>query len=368
MQSLYEPLERVDILFIGLGQRGMSTLRRMMLINGIEVVGLCDLSDNARSEAQDVCTLFAFRPKEFVDWQRAIDESPANLVVISTDWDSHAKIAVAAMRSGKDVAIEVPAAMTLEDCNDLVATAQRFNRRCTMLENCCYDPFALRTLTMARRGVFGELTHFEGAYIHDLRKLYAENRWYGKSGFAHGGNPYPTHGVGPICQLLDACCGGDRLKSLVSLTATAAKGCAPLNTTLIATEQGRTILLDHDVSTPRPYSRKQTVCGSTAYISKYPVETFMSDATGMLQGRELREFMDGYKHEIELAYEADAERLGVENRMNYYMDRRLIDAMLRGTAMDISVVDAAIWSSLTELTQQSAKSGGCPVDIPRFDA
>lgn len=366
MTRQYSPLETVKLLFIGLGQRGRATLRRLLVVEHVEVAGLCDTSNDAMRQARAILPHCGVEC--FTDWRMAVAESDADLVVISTDWATHTPIAIGAMSAGKEVAVEVPAAMSVADCERLVDAARTTGRRCTMLENCCYDPFALRTLAMAKKGLFGQLTHFEGAYIHDLRKLYAENRWYARFAVNHAGNPYPTHGFGPICQLLAQAAGADRPTSLVSMTTRPFGGKAPLNTTLISTEQGRTILLHHDVSTPRPYSRKQNVCGTLGYISKYPTPMLTTDNLGLVEGERLDSLMAEYKHPYELAYEADAERLGVVNRMNYYMDRRLIDAMLEGKPMDISTSDAALWSSITELSAFSAKSGGCPVDIPRFDA
>lgn len=347
----------VNIALIGLGQRGLATLRRYLRIKDARITVVCDLRSDALDEAR---TLLPPGVIFDTDWHTAINRPEADTVFVCTDWRSHTEISVAALLCGKDVASEVPAAVSIADGMRLIETVKSTGRRFTMMENCCFDPFALSTLVMARSGALGDILHCEGAYIHDLRKLYA-GKWYGRESSLCTGNPYPTHGIGPICQLLDVG-RSDRLTELVSMT-TSRGG---INSSLIRTERGRTILLQYDVNTPRPYSRLQTVCGTAGYVSKYPVETVQIDGHEPLHGKDLEEFLRDYRHPWLDKYEADAIALGVDNMMNYIMDRRLTDCLNGGLQPDITVTDAVLWSAISELTHISASQGSRPVEIPDF--
>lgn len=371
MNSPHHPAAPLRIAFIGVGSRGLATLERYMMLDGVEVAALCDLDTTALERGSEIVgRRFGRKPPCFSDWRDdALLTTAPDAALISTDWATHATIACACMERGLDVAVEVPAALSVAECRQLTATADATGRRCLMLENCCYDPFALRTLEMARRGIFGEIIHCEAAYIHDLRKLYASNPWYGHQSSLIAGNPYPTHGIGPVCQLLDAVEGGDdRLVSLVSMSTSAGgPDVPPVNTTIISTLRGRTVTLHYDVMTPRPYSRIQSVSGSKAYITKYPVAEFMADGMeGPICGKDLEDMMERFRHPFEEMYGPDGTRLGVSNMMNYIMDRRIVDILRLGLRPDITVRDAALWSSLAELTSESASQGGLPVVIPEF--
>ncbi len=269
------PLPVVRIGLIGLGQRGMKTLERYAFIQGAEIRYLVDI-DRDRLEAANRKLSDSGRPQAGLmegkeAWKELCRQRDIDLIYICTDWQTHCEMAVEAMTCGKHVAVEVPAARTLEECRLLVHTAEETRRHCFMTENCCYDSFTLATLEMQRHGKLGKITHCEGAYIHDLRDVFgltgtqgnSTRQWMERSCALHGGNSYPTHGIGPIGWLLNLH-RGDRMDYLVSLTS---QGGGPdellgrVNSTLIHTVRGISILLQLDVTTPRPYSRLQTVCG-----------------------------------------------------------------------------------------------------------
>ena len=348
--------KEVRIGLIGLGQRGMATLERYTLIPQARIVAVADLRPDALATFASAPLPFEFYHGED-GWQRLCRRVDIDLVLICTDWATHTPIALYAMQQGRHVAIEVPAATSVEECWQLVDTAKLTGRRCTMLENCCYDTFHLGILPMVRSGRFGELTHAEGAYIHDLR---SDHGWMSYSVSGHGGNPYPTHGLGPVCQLLDIH-RGDRIVSLVSLT-----GLNKLNDTLLRTERGRTILLQFDERTPRPYSRIQTLCGTRGYAQKYPLPTLQFDGEEPLLGEQAVQYIESQWDEPTRQLIREGQRLEAQNLMNYVMDRRLVDALLTNRPCDISVEDAALWSSITELSEQSALGGGQPVSVPDF--
>lgn len=354
----------IRIAIIGLGARGIATMLRYSNIPGARVVAVCDLrSEVLSSIGGDVA--------RDTDWRTTIARDDVDLIIVCTDWASHAEISIAALNADKHVACEVPAVMTLEQGSALLAAAAASRGHYTMLENCCYDPFALSTHRMVELEVIGNPTHFEGAYIHDLRAQYADS-WYAAATEACAGNPYPTHGIGPISRMLDLY--NDSMTSLVSMSAIGG-----INNTLISTARGRSILLQHDVVTPRPYSRLQRVCGTRGYISKYPVPEVVIETESQSQGAAWRnqpnptatntgqqalDFMQNYVHPWQQAYAADAAATKVSNLMNYIMDRRLIDCLLHGHAPDITAREAVLWSILTPLTHQSASSGSRPVTIP----
>ena len=249
LQLRCEPLSTVRIGFVGLGNRGMATLRRYLMIEGIEIVALCDIHRNHLYDAEALLVGDNRHFPALLDtedgWRQLCHRDDVDLIYICTDWLTHTPMACYAMEQGKHVASEVPAATTVEECWQLVDTAERTRRHCFMLENCCYDTFHQATLTMAQQGLLGTLTHLEGAYIHDLRDKYEADGpkgWMARLCGLHKGNPYPTHGIGPVCQLLNIH-RGDRLDSLVSLTpATDVPHDVCVNNTLIRTVNGKTRL------------------------------------------------------------------------------------------------------------------------------
>ena len=185
----------------------------------------------------------------------------------------------------------------------------------------------------------------------------------------HGGNPYPTHAIGPIAQLLGFH-RSDRMLSITSLTARGVAGKQGLtgrvNTSLIQTENGVSIMLQLDVSTPRPYSRLQTVCGSMGYVQKYPLPTIQYEGREAYIGDEALKEIHKYATSEQAQLWNEGHRCGVDNEMNYAMDARLIYCLRHGLPLDIDVYDAAEWSCLAELSQRSARLGGMPVAIPDF--
>lgn len=367
------PLPIVRIGFIGLGNRGMATLRRYLVIDDIEIVALCDIAPKHLDEAQTLLTNDGrYTPQLYNTqdgWRQLCERDDIDLVYVCTDWLTHTPMACYAMEHGKHVAIEVPAATTVSECWQLVNTAERTHRHCFMLENCCYDTFHQATLTMEAQGLFGTITHLEGAYIHDLRDKYDNDGpkgWMGRLCGEHKGNPYPTHGIGPVCQLLHIH-RGDRLDYLMSLTpSTDVPHDVYINNTLIRTVKGKSILLQYDVTTPRPYSRMQTICGTRGFAQKYPRRCIMFDGEEPIKDDAVEPIIAHYTKAEIAAIQQKGHQLGVPNIMNYTMDYRLIYCLRHGLPLDIDVYDAAEWSCIAELSEQSALNGGIPIKIPDF--
>ena len=400
LQLAVNPISTVRIGFIGLGGRGRDAVRRYTFMEGVEIKALCDLKQEAVKNAQNLLTNKKITPAaEYIGhdaWKELCERDDIDLIYICTDWLSHTPIAVYAMKHGKHVAIEVPAATTVAECWDLVNTAEKTQRHCMMLENTCYDFFELSTLNMAQQGLFGELAHGEGAYIHDLRQgLLSKNvvtngynsNWRMEYNAIHNGNPYPTHGLGPICQVMNIH-RGDKMNYLVSVSsnqfgltalakekygedspqATREYKLGDMNTTIIKTEKGRTIMIQHDVTSPRPYSRLHTISGTKGFFQKYPSELIALEpnAHNFMKKEQIDSLMVQYQHPFIKEIGEYAKKVGGHGGMDFIMDYRLIYCLRNGLPLDQDVYDAAEWSCLVELTEQSVSNGGMPVKIPDF--
>lgn len=386
------PIPTVRIAFIGVGNRGTAAVGRYTNLEGVEIIALCDLNEERVKISQKTLQNKGLsKASEYIgedSWKQVCERNDIDLIYICTDWISHTPIAVYAMEHGKHVAIEVPAATSIDECWQLVNTAEKTRRHCMMLENCCYDFFELNTLNMAQKGVFGEIVHVEGAYIHDLkRNLDIKNHWRPKYYEEYTGNPYPTHGLGPICQVLNIH-RGDKMNYLVSISsdqfgmtnyikekfdenspeAQKRYKLGDMNTTIIKTERGKTIMIQHDVTSPRPYSRLHTLSGTKGFAQKYPIEgiALEPDAHSFLSKEKLDQLMVDYQHPFIKEIGEVAKKVGGHGGMDFIMDYRIIYCLRNGLPLDQDVYDAAEWSCLVELTKKSAENGGTPVEIPDF--
>lgn len=361
---------------IGLGQRGLRTIQRYRHIEGATIVALSDIYPERIQEAQTL--LSSLGSPEAKGYSREqipemLASGEVDLVLICTDWYSHVPLACAAMEAGLHVAVEVPAALTLEDCWRLVETSERMGRHYFPLENCCFDPFHLRTLALVAKGELGRIKHCSGGYIHDLHSLSALGQeeipllgWMDEGYPFAAGNAYPTHGIGPMAQLLDIH-HGDRFTELYAISSDPD---APLSerisTILLRTEQGRTASLHLDLHTPRPYSRLQSLSGSEGFLCKYPSPTLqLRGWSEALVGDEVEDYLTRKACSPLEPWIQEGKDKGVENVMNYVMDARLIHCLRHGQPLDLTVYDAALWSSVIELSARS-ESERRPVEIPDF--
>ena len=389
------PIETVRIGIIGLGMRGPGAVRRMSFLEGVEIRGLCDLLPERAERAREMLKETSHHPELYggkpYAWKALCDRDDIDLIYICTPWEWHTPMAVYAMEQGKHVAVEVPAATTLDECWQLVETSERTRRHCMMLENCCYDFFELMTLNMARQGFFGDLVHAEGAYIHNLVELNFKKEggyqgmWRLKQNFRNG-NLYPTHGLGPLCQIMNIN-RGDRMDYLTSMSSddfTMGKHARELaendaffndfaarnyrgnmNTTTIRTNRGRTIMVQHDVSSERPYSRIHLVSGTKAMARKYP-DPKISKGHGWYNDEEMRELEERFTPELVKEVGELAREVGGHGGMDFIMDWRLIYCLRNGLPMDQDVYDGALWSSISPLSEWSVANKSTSVDVPDF--
>lgn len=381
-----EPLEIVRVGFVGLGVRAKRAVERMMNIEGTEISALCDFVVENIEAANDIVKRYGGNtPLAFsggYGWRSLCESDAVDVVYVCTDWMSHAEIALYALECGKHVAVEVPAAMTVADCWRLVDAAERARRHCMMLENCCYDEFELAVFNMNRAGLFGDIVHAEASYIHDLRKRISTNddggrlwtNWQVEYMNKHIGNPYPTHGLGPVALAMSIH-RGDRMKSLVSLsTRSIPSNCGgtefkgTMNSSIITTEKGNTILVQHCVSMPRPYSRSFVLSGTRGYVRKYPIScmSFAPDGDDVISGEKCDAVISEYRHPFVEKYYEQGKSLCGRRWIDYAMDSRLIYCLRNGLPLDMDVYDAAEWSCIVELSEKSASAGGAPVEIPDF--
>ncbi|MCB2196603.1 MAG: Gfo/Idh/MocA family oxidoreductase [Bacteroidetes bacterium] len=392
-----DPIDTVRMAIIGLGMRGSGAVYRYNFIEGAKIVALCDVVPEYVERAQKMLAEAGkSKADEYTgaeDWKKICERDDIDLIYICTHWDLHTPIAVYAMEHGKHVATEVPAALTIDECWQLVNTAEKTQRHCMQLENCNYDFFEMATLNMAQQGVFGEIVHCEGAYIHDLRWLNFDdttgywNMWRLKHLEKEDGNTYPTHGFGPLCHIMNIH-RGDKLNYLVSvssdqfgMTAYAkekfgeeseyakrnyAKG--DMNTTIVKTQKGKTIMIQHDVTSPRPYSRIHMVSGTKGFVQKWPRKgiALEPDAHSFLSDEEMEEMLVKYEHPITKGVGNKAKEVGGHGGMDFIMDYRLIYCLRNGLPLDQDAYDAAEWSAIIELSRVSVNNQGMPVQIPDF--
>ncbi len=394
-----EPLEKVRVGVIGLGHRGPGAVQRLSSIPGVEITALGDLyEERVAKQVKALADKGKPAPKAYFgskdEWRKLCESKEVDLVYICTPWLLHTPMAVYAMQCGKHAATEVPAAVTIEQCWQLVDTAETTQRHCMILENCCYGANEMLALMLCRKGVLGDLVHGEAAYIHDLRasNLNEEStggyqaQWRLEWAKQHTGNPYPTHGLGPVCQYMDIN-RGDRFECLTSVStaqfglslAAAAKygkgspqakmayKLGDMNTTLIKTYRGRTIMVQHDTTSPRPYSRLNTISGTRGILSDYPLRVALEPkAHEWMSEKALEELKANYTHPLWDKSGELAKKVGGHGGMDFLMELRLCHCLQKGLPLDIDVYDTALWSSLVELSESSVLDNGAPVKVPDF--
>ena len=396
-----EPIQTLRVGFIGLGMRGPSAVKRFSLIEGVEIKALCDLYPENVEKCQKI---LADRGVAAADeysgeegWKQLCEREDIDLVYIVTPWEWHVPMAVYAMEQGKHAAVEVPAAMTVEDCWLLVDTSERTRKHCMMLENCVYDHFELTTLNMAQQGLLGEVIHGEGGYIHGLERFWHQyqGNWRLIYNQKYRGDVYATHGLGPICFAMDIH-RGDKMEYLVSMdtdswigkelaekslgTTEFANG--DHTSTLIRTHKGKTIELQHNVYTPRPYNRLYQLTGTKGFVNKYPVEGILLSQesvqnSGVADHEDLsahkflpkeifEEVVEKYRHPIQKELMEYAKKVGGHGGMDFIMDYRLVYCLRNGLPLDQDVYDAAEWSCIGELSRASIENNSMPVAFPDF--
>lgn len=391
------PFERHDtvrIAIVGTGLRGRSLIHEWLGVDHVRITALCDVvpekvaiaREMLRKAGQnhDVAT-FTAGARDFENLCRRDD---VDFVYTATPWEWHVPVMLAAMAHGKHCGTEVPAAYTIADLWKLVDASEKSRRHCVMLENCNYGYNELLVLGMARAGLFGDLFAAGAAYNHDLRGILSERKDEGLWRRAHhtrrNGNLYPTHGLGPVAAYLDVD-RGDRFEYLVSMStpelglsqfraATEPPGserfretyvCGDLNRSLIRTAKGRVITLEHNVTSPRPYSRINSLQGTKGIFEDYPARIYIDAPNAPERWGPIEPYRAGFEHPLWRRL-GDRARSGGHGGMDYVMAWRLVQCMREGLPPDMDVYDAAAWSAPGPLSEQSVADGSRPVRFPDF--
>ena len=405
-------LETVRVAFVGLGMRGPGAVNRFAHIPGVRVVALCDYDSAHAVAPQKYLREAGLAPAAIYfgeDGYKEICHRPdVDLVYIATDWDHHFPVAKLALENGKHTAIEVPSAMNLEQCWKLIDLSEKTRKHCMILENCCYDYYELNALAMAQAGVFGDVIRAEGAYIHNLDPFWPyywtnpsndpdKLGWRMKYNMENRGDLYATHGLGPVAQCMNIH-RGDRFKTLVAMDTRSVHGkeyvekvtgrpCKEYRngdhtTTLMRTENGNVVEIQHNVMTPQPYNRLFKLTGTKGYATKYPEPNIALDKSqleasgvtpsvddlsshGFLPKAEYDTLMSRYTHPIIKKYGEIGREMG-HGGMDFMMDARLVYCLQNGLPLDMDVYDLAEWCCLGELGTLSMDNNCAAVTFPDF--
>jgi predicted dehydrogenase len=378
--------------FVGLGGMGSNHVRNLLRIEGVQIKAVCDIVEEKVVKIKNLVEKAGQpRPTGYsrgeTDFKRMCEQEDLDLVYTATPWEWHTPVCVEAMKNGKHAATEVPAAVTMDECWQLVETAEKYKKHCVMMENCCYGRSEMMILNMVRKGLLGELLHAECGYLHDLRAEKFSGKvevWRLAHSIKRNGNLYPTHGLGPVAQCMNIN-RGDRFDYLVSMSSNsrglnlyAAKNFGPddprakqkyalgdINVSLIRTVNGLTITVVHDCSSPRPYSRINLVQGTKGIVQCYPDVIHIEGRSPGHDWEPLEKYAEEFEHPLWKAKGESAKGAG-HGGVDYIEDYRLIQCLREGTATDMNVYDAAAWSVVSELSERSVANRSHPVDFPDF--
>lgn len=390
----FAPTATVRFGVIGTGGRGTSMIGEMIALRNAEIRAICDVNrDAALTAAGKIEKAGGGAPAVYTngdhDFEHLVARDDLDFVYIATPRRWHAPMAIAAMRAGKHCGTEVPAATSIDDCWNLVRTSEQTRRHCLIMENCCYGYNELLVLNLVRAGVLGELIHGEGAYIHDLREELLSNRgeglWRREPHTERNGNFYPTHGLGPAANYMGIN-RGDRFDYLVSVSSIQ-KGLeayrdahfpaddpkrreryieGDMNTSIIRTARGRTIVLQHDVVNARPYDRVNLISGTKGIFRDYPPRIYVDGQPGPEEFTPIDPYKKEYEHELWRTAGETGRKLGGHGGMDFVLLYRLLECMREGLPPDIDVYDAASWSAPGPLSEQSVAQGSAPAKFPDF--
>jgi len=400
-------LSTIRAAFIGVGARGPGHLKFFANLPGTEVVAVSDLYEDlaqkwaasateigAGQRHKNVATYFGAENK----WMEMLDEVKPDVVFIATNWANHAPMAIEAMKKGAHAFVEVPIAVTLKEMWDIVDTSEATGKHCMMMENVNYDRDELMFLNMCRKGVLGDLLHAEAAYIHELRgQMEQQDRGTGSWRTQHyakrNGNLYPTHGLGPVAQYMNLAREEDNFETLVSYSTPALgrksyakknyatdhkwnqleyKG-GDMNTSIIKTTLGRTILVQWDETSPRPYSRLNLVQGTKGTLAGFPTRVALEggipgiteDHHSWVQGDQLEVLYEKYDHPLYKRLNQktkDSGHGGMDGMMMY----RIVECLQQGQPLDQNLYEGCHWSAVGPLSEASVANGGAPQPFPDF--
>lgn len=401
---------KVRIALLGTGLRGQNHLELLLRRNDVDLVAICDVNDVMLASSKDIITKSGKKmPQVYTGdnyaWKRLLDKEKLDGVIIATPWEWHKPMVMGALEAGlKYVATEVILGITLQDHWDVVKAAEKYNANVMMLENVCYRRDVMAILNMVRQGLFGELIHLQGGYQHDLREVlfndgvhpyghgvefgdkgFSEAKWRTNHSIHRDGDLYPTHGIGPIAQYININ-RGNRFLSLCSFSSKA-RGlhnyivkeggenhrnakvqfkAGDVITTSINCVNGETILLQHDTNSPRPYSLGFRVQGTEGIWMDVNHSIYIQDKSAKNdQWDNAKAWLDKYDHPLWVKWSKDTEGAG-HGGMDFFVIHAFIESIKRKTPTPMDVYDAAVWSAITPLSEQSIELGHQTVEFPDF--
>ena len=392
-------LEKVKVAIIGVGARGPGHISQLATIDGVEVVGICDLVEARAKRSADNVTKKGHKPKVYFGdenaWQKMLKETRPDAVIIATPWNLHAPMCIGAMKAGAHAFCEVPIAVTLEEMWDIVDTSEATGRHCMMMENVNYGREELLYLNMCRLGVIGELLHGEAAYIHELRGQMengdSTGSWRTFQYAKRNGNLYPTHGLGPVAQYMNLARTEDTFGRMVSFSSPA-KGRAlyakastklsnpefknlefnggDMSTSIIKTSLGRTIMVQWDETSPRPYSRHNLIQGTKGTLAGFPnrmaIEGVTKSYHEWAEDEAWEEIAAKYEHPLYKRMGELSKKMGGHGGMDFLMLFRIIECLQKGEPLDQNLYEGCFWSAVGPLSEKSVAEDGMPQVFPDF--
>jgi hypothetical protein len=400
---------KLKIAIIGVGLRGQNHLALILQRDDVELVAIADVDSRMLDSAKAMIAKSGkAMPKIFTGddnaWKKLLETKDLKSVLIATPWEWHKPMILGALDAGlKYVASEVMIGITLQDHWDVVQAAEKHNAQVMMLENVCYRRDVMAVLNMVRQGIFGEILHLQGGYQHDLREVkfndgvkaygggvefnekgFSEAKWRTNHSVHRNGDLYPTHGIGPVAQCIDINRGNRFLK--LNSFATKSKGLhkyivdkggashpnAKVNfrlgdivTTTIDCANNETIILQHDTNSPRPYSLGFRVQGTSGLWMDVNKSIYVEGVSKPHEWESAKEWLDKYDHPLWKKYSKDAEGAG-HGGMDFFVVHAFIESAKRDEPTPLDVYDAAAWSAITPLSEQSIEMGNETVDFPDF--
>jgi predicted dehydrogenase len=407
--SKSQSIKRAKIAFIGLGLRGRSHLEQALFRNDIEITALCDISAEAigiskKMIADKGLPEPAVYQKGTHDFENMVKRQDIEGVIIATPWEWHVPMALAAMAQGHYAGVEVSATVTLKESWDLVQMHERTGAHCMMLENVCYRRDVMAVLNMVRQNMFGELIHLECGYEHDLRgvkfndgktaygkgvefgpKAVSEASWRTQHSLTRNGDVYPTHGIGPVANLLNINY-GNRFTHITSM-ASKARGLhnyivknggenhpntkvkfklGDVVTSQIRTANGETILMTHDTNLPRPYSLGFRVQGTEGIWMDLNKSIYLEGKSPQAHNWEpFENYQKQYDHPLWVKYAENAQNAG-HGGMDWFVLHAFVESVKRKAVPPIDTYDTATWSALSPLSETSIAQGSKPIPVPDF--
>ena len=400
---------KVRLGFIGVGLRGQNHLEMALYREDVEVVAICDIDPHAIQIAQKMIAdkgrkpAVAYQNGEH-DFENLAKRADIDGVVIATPWEWHVPMALEVMKQGKYAGVEVSATVTLQESWDLVNMYEKTGSHCMILENVCFRRDVMATLNMVRQGMFGSLSHVQCGYQHDLREVkfndgkqaygggvefgakgFSEAKWRTQHSIDRNGDLYPTHGLGPVAEMLNIN-RGNQFAYLTSMASPAMglhqyieeKGgkdhpnakvnfiCGDVVQTMIKCHNGETILITHDTNLPRPYSLGFRVQGTKGIWMEDNKSIYLEGVSPKAhRWEDYKPYQEKYDHPLWKAHAADAENAG-HGGIDYFVLRAFIESIKAKVAPPIDVYDAAAWSAISPLSEESIAKGSAPIQIPDF--